>query len=162
MNFVARSSASVLLAACVCVGALACNVDEPATFVPRSGDWSYAEQEVVSNSCDAGLGLPDPLTTFLLDYDAGDEFQIELGATDITCEIDGVDFTCGSYLAGTFDVPGFLATLSVNVQYAGEFESETVATGNEVTSVTCVGDDCVKLDTLPCSRNVTFNAEFLN
>jgi hypothetical protein len=139
----------------------ACNVDEPATFVPKAGTWSYEEQSVVSNSCGDQLGMPSMMSTFLLDYDGGDEFQIELGTEDILCEIDGADFSCASYLAGTAEVPGLMATLDFRVMYSGEFASDEVADGNAVTTVTCTGEDWVSLTTLPCTRNVTFAVEFV-
>lgn len=167
MRHTPRRLTLAALAACTCLPLLvgACVIDEPATFLPRSGTWSYEEQSVVSNSCNADLGLPDPLTTFLLDYDEGDEFQIELGAEDVVCEIDGTEFFCGSYNAGSSGIPGTDAVLTVTVQWEGEFSSETIANGHEVTSVTCAGEDCslpALADILPCARDVTFDAEFLN
>src|SRR5690606_27442872 len=47
----------------------ACNVDEPATFVPRSGTWTFTPDELVSDNCNALLIEPVPATTFLLDHD---------------------------------------------------------------------------------------------
>ena len=70
----ANTSVAVL-AACLSLTALvgACNRDEPATYLPESGNWSYVETTVVSNSCDANL-VPAAPTMFLLDYDDGDTF----------------------------------------------------------------------------------------
>jgi hypothetical protein len=152
------------LSACTCLSVLvgACTIDEPATYLPRAGTWTYEELSVVSNSCGDGVALPDPLTTFLLDYDEDDEFQIELGAEDVVCEIDGTEFTCGAYEAFESGIPGTDAIVRITVQWSGEFSSETVADGHEVTSVTCTGEDCAGLDAFPCSRDTTFAAEFLN
>lgn len=150
------------LAASVGLDLFACTLDEPATFVPRSGTWTYEEEAVVSNSCSDQLGTPDPLTTFTLDYDEGDEFQIELGSDDALCEIDGTEFTCADYDLGDFAVPAFDATLHYVVRWDGEFTSETIADGHEVLAVTCVGEDCTLIDMLPCSRESTWTAEFLN
>jgi hypothetical protein len=114
------------LAANVCLNLLACNVDDglfdkPATFEPRSGTWTYEEEAVLSNTCSDQVGSPDPLTTFTLDYDSGDEFQIELGAEDVMCEIDETEFTCSDYDLGSFEVPTLDATIYYTVSWDGEF-----------------------------------------
>jgi hypothetical protein len=154
------------LAVSVCLDLLACNVDDsifdkPATFEPRSGTWTYEEEAVISNSCSDALGSPDPLTTFTLDYDGGDEFQIELGEKDVMCEVDGTEFTCADYNLDPFTVLGFDATIHSAVGFDGEFSSETVADGSEVLAVTCVGEDCTLIDMVPCSRESTWTAEFV-
>ena len=150
------------VAASICLNLLACNTDEPATFLPRSGTWSYNEDSVVSNSC---AGLLDTVTrspTFTLDFDGGDSFQIELGSEDAMCEIDGADFNCADYPLDSVDVPAFMVTLNLVARWEGEFTSETLATGHETIAVTCVGENCTMADTLPCSRQNTFTAEFVN
>lgn len=133
-----------------------CNQDEPAKYLPESGEWTYLPTGVVSNTCDADT-TPDPLTTFLLDYDDGDSFDIELGAEDVTCEIDGADFDCSDYIT-TVDVPGFDITVQWARTWEGEFLSERKAEGNEITRVTCIGTDCNLADNLPCTVNTTFEA----
>jgi hypothetical protein len=154
------------LAASVCLNLLACNVDDglfdkPATYEPMSGTWTYEEEAVLSNTCNDAV-TPDPLTTFTLDYDSGDEFQIELGADDAACEIDETEFTCAEYDLGSFQVPTFDATINYVVRWTGEFTSDSVASGREVIAVTCVGEDCTMIDQLPCTRESTWTAEFLN
>lgn len=149
------------LASSVCLNLFACTIDKPATFEPKSGTWSYEEEAVVSNSCSDTLGTPDPLTTFTLDYDDGDEFQIELGADDALCEIDGTEFYCADYNLGSFQVPGFDAMINYAVSWEGEFTSETIADGREVLAVTCVGEDCTSIEMLPCTRESTWTAEFV-
>ncbi|KIG15478.1 hypothetical protein DB30_05501 [Enhygromyxa salina] len=153
----------VALAACTSLSALvsACAIDEPATFIPRSGTWTYAEQSVVSNTCN-NVKIPDPLSTFVLDYDEGDEFQIELGAEDALCEIDGEEFYCAEYELGESGFPGTDAVFRMTVRWEGEFSSETVATGHEITTVTCTGEDCAMVQGFPCSQDTTFSAEFFN
>lgn len=146
------------LAASVCLNLLGCNVDEPATFEPRSGTWTYEEEAVVSNSCPDVIVFPPRSPTFTLDYDDGDEFQIELGDQDAVCEIDGTEFTCADYPLGSVDVPGFTATLSYAVRWEGEFSSDAIADGSEVIAVTCVGADCTASS---CSRESTWTAEFV-
>ena len=147
----------VVAALAACLSLLgACNRDEPATFVPESGNWTYQQTTIVSNSCSADL-VPDPLTTFLLDHDEGDSFQIELGDEDVVCEIDGTEFYCSesTYSSG---VPGFDAVITWARTWEGDFLSETEAEGNEITRVTCAGDSCDLIDTIPCSVNATFEA----
>lgn len=164
MTNIPRRLTLVALAACTCLTSLAgaCTIDEPATFIPRSGTWTYAEQSIVSNTCNNNTAIPDSLTTFLLDYDGGDEFQIELGAEDATCEIDGEAFYCSEYELGSSGFPGTDAVFRMSVRWEGEFSSETVATGHEVTTVTCTGEDCAMIEGFPCSQDATFTAEFAN
>jgi hypothetical protein len=150
------------LAASVCLNLLACNVDEPATFLPRSGTWTYEEEAEVSNSCGDLVGALNPGSTFNLDYDEGDSFQIELGEDDVVCEIDGTAFTCTDYTVGPNQVPTLQAFITYAVRLEGDFTSETIADGSTTTSVTCTGEDCTMIDTLPCSRVLTFTAEFVN
>ena len=159
MTNIPRQLTLVALAACTYLSA--CTIDEPATFIPRSGTWSYAEQSIVSNTCNNTM-IPDSLTSFLLDYDEGDEFQIELGAEDATCEIDGEAFYCSEYELGSSGFPGTDAVFHMSVHWEGEFSSETVANGHEVTTVTCTGEDCAAIEGFPCSQDATFAAEFLN
>jgi hypothetical protein len=155
------------LAASVCLNLLACNTDDSifdkdATFEPMSGTWTYEEEAVISNSCSDAIGMPAQLSTFTLDYDGGDEFQIELGDKDVMCEIDGTEFTCADYNLDPATVPGFDATIHAAVGYDGEFSSEMVADGSQVLAVTCVGEDCSLIDMVPCSRESTWSAEFVN
>ncbi|PRP97502.1 hypothetical protein ENSA5_33950 [Enhygromyxa salina] len=154
---------AAVLAACTCLPliASACVRDEPATYLPRAGTWTYAEQSVVRNSCDDSL-LPDPLMTVAIDDPVDDQFQIEVGTKDVICEIDGTEFYCGDYLAFSGGVDGFDATVQIVVTWDGEFSSSTEADGNELTSITCTGEDCNLLKDLPCSRDATFTAEFFN
>jgi hypothetical protein len=154
------------LAASLCLNLLACNADDglfdkDATYEPMSGTWTYEEEAVLSNTCNDQVGTPDPLTTFTLDYDSGDEFQIELGADDALCEIDGTEFTCAEYDLGSFQVPTFDAILNYSVKWNGEFTSDSVADGREIVGVTCMGEDCTMIDTVPCIRESTWTAEFL-
>lgn len=153
-----RNTVPAALAACLSFTALlgACNRDEPATFLPESGNWSYVENTVVANSCDANL-VPAAPSMFLLDYDEGDSFQVELGEEDLVCEIDGTAFSCGEVTSSS-GVPAFDAVITWSVTWEGEFLSETEVEGNEITRVTCAGEDCDLIDTLPCSVDVTFEA----
>lgn len=151
---------TVLAALAACLSPLACNRDEAATYVPKSGTWMYAEQFVDSNTCDEG-SLPDPASLITLDHDDGDSFQIELGENDVSCEIDGTDFYCTEYVVES-DVEGFEATLRYAVTWEGEFLSSTEAEGTEVTSLSCVGEACPLVEmvvNVPCSRIVSFEAE---
>lgn len=140
----------------------ACNVDEPATFVPRSGTWTFTPDELVSDNCNALLIEPVPMTTFLLDYDEGDEFQIEQGdQEDIHCEIDGTTFTCGAVVIEGDPLDGFDAMINYSVVFSGEFLSTTEAEGHRVSNYTCVGEDCTLIDMVPCTRDRTYTAEFM-
>lgn len=155
------------LAASVCLNLLACNVDDglfdkKATYEPRSGTWTIEEEAVVSNTCPDTIGSPGAMSTFTLDYDTGDEFQIELGEKDVMCEIDGTEFTCADYNLDPVTVLGFDATIHSAVGFDGEFTSEEIANGQEVIAVTCVGADCTLIDMVPCSRSSTWSAEFVN
>ena len=149
---------SVALAACLSALTLAsaCNQDEPATYLPEPGDWIYEQTTVVGNSCPADV-TPEPLSSFFLDYDGGDSFQIELGDEDVVCEIDGTAFTCSDHVY-TSEVPGFDALVRWARTWEGDFLSETEAEGNEITRVSCAGTDCNLVDTLPCTVNVSFEA----
>jgi hypothetical protein len=152
------------LAACLCLNLLACNTeepDEPATFAPEPGTWSYEEDALVSNTCGEALDAIDRQPLFTLYYVEGDEFRIELGDVDALCEIDGSQFSCAAYQLEPVDLSVFGVTLNSTAAWEGEFLSETVANGHEVISVTCVGENCTQLDT-PCTRDATFTAEFAN
>ncbi len=148
----------------ICSTSLAC-LDEKATYEPRSGTWNYEEEAVVSNTCDSQIASDNPSPTvspFNLDYDEGDEFQIEQGSEDVACEIDGTEFTCADYTTDTFQVPLFQAFITGAVRWEGEFTSATIASGTATTAITCTGEDCSLIEKLPCSREVTFTAEFVN
>src|SRR5262245_54834807 len=109
----------------LCLTSLACKEgDEPATTTPRSGVWSYEEEAVVSNTCSDILNALDPLTTFNLDYDGGDSFQVEQGEEDIMCEIDGSEFTCTEWTLTPYQVPTLDAFLNFSVNWSGEFTSD--------------------------------------
>ena len=123
------------LAASVCLNLLACNRDEEATFLPVDGTWSYVETDVVSNSC---VGLLDTVVrspTFLLDFDGGDSFEIELENGDAMCEIDGTEFYCADYPLDSVDVAAFGVTLNLVARWEGEFSSDSLATGSETIAV---------------------------
>jgi hypothetical protein len=154
---------SAALTLCLPLLALtACNRDEPATYLPKSGQWTYEEQTVSSNTCDEN-SLPDPLSTFTLDYDDGDSFQVELGEDDVTCEIDGTEFYCTD-LVVDFPVEGFDAVLRLTMTWEGEFSSSTSAAGNEITRRVCIGEACPLVEMVvmvPCTRIVAFEARAL-
>jgi hypothetical protein len=159
MNASPRVTLVAALAACLSASVLACHRDEPATYVPKSGTWMYAEQFVDSNTCAADT-LPDPVSMFSLDHDGGDSFQVELGENDVTCEIDGTDFYCTDWIFDN-DVPDLDATLRYSVTWEGEFLSETEAEGREISSLTCVGEACPAVEMVldvPCTRIVSFEA----
>jgi hypothetical protein len=158
--------AVAVFASTLCLTSLiSCNVDEPATFQPRSGTWSYEEEAVVSNDCDSQVASnqPNPTpSTFILDYDGGDSFQIEQGEDDISCEIDGESFSCTDYVIGPNQIPTLDAFVTVAVRWEGEFTSDSIADGRATSAITCTGDDCTLIPNLPCSRTVTFTSEFVN
>jgi hypothetical protein len=159
-----RSLFVAAFAASICLNLIACG-DPGATYEPRSGTWSYEEEAVVSNTCDDQVASDNPApgsTTFNLDHDEGDEFQIEQGEEDVLCEIDGETFTCADYTGDTFQVPLLQAFITGSVRWEGEFISETIANGTSTTAITCTGDDCDLIDQLPCARTVSFTAEFVN
>lgn len=139
----------------------ACSTDEPADIVPDSGVWLYMETDAVSNTCSDEQTL-DPLTEFIIDYDEGDSFDIERGMEDITCEIDGVDFSCERLLLASVDLAvfGLDATAHVYVTYEGTLDSETEATGTETVSWVCEGPDCEDAEDLPCDTVTRFTASF--
>jgi hypothetical protein len=150
--------------ASTCCLSLAC-LDQKATYEPRSGTWSYEEEAVVSNNCDSQVASNQPNLvpmTFNLDYDEGDEFQIEQGEDDVLCEIDRETFTCVDYTVGPSQILTFDAFITVGVRWEGEFTSDEIADGRATSAITCTGDDCDLVPNLPCSRTVTFTAEFVN
>jgi hypothetical protein len=148
------------LAASLCLTSLACQErDEAAKYQPEAGEWTYMVTTLVQNTCPDGVVPADPAMTFLLDYDGGDTFSIERGEEDdLPCEMDGASFTCGdiTYSSG---IPGSDAVITWTATWEGEFLSETEVEGNEITRVTCAGDDCVVLDDLPCTVNRGFEGE---
>jgi hypothetical protein len=81
---------------------------------------------------------------------------------DITCEIDGVDFTCERLLLLTQDLDVFNldATAYIHVTYEGTLESETEASGTETVSYTCQGPDCEDVPNIPCDTITRFTASF--
>jgi hypothetical protein len=158
-----NTATRITFAFALCLTSLSC-LDPKATYEPRSGTWSYEEDAVISNTCNDEVSalLSVAITTFNLDYDEGDEFQIEQGEDDVVCEIDGAEFTCGDITGDTTQVPLLQAFVTGAVRYEGEFTNEEIANGTTTASVTCTGDDCDMIDSLPCTRVVTFSAEFQN
>lgn len=139
----------------------ACNGDPEADLTPRSGTWMYTEDAVIDDTCPVDI-LPNSISTFVLDYDEGDDFQIELGAVDATCDIDGRAFDCAEYELSNEQFMDFDAFIRLAVHWSGELISSSVVEGNEVVSGTCVGEDCNLFeDLVPCSRDTTFTAEFI-
>lgn len=146
------------LVVAICLSPLACTLDEPATFEPEPGTWSYAETALVSNTCGDALNTITRSPLFTLYYVEGDEFRVELGEVDALCEIDGTQFSCADYSLEPVDLSALGVTLNLTVAWDGEFSSSTVVNGDEVLAVTCVGENCTLLDT-PCTRNSTFSAQ---
>lgn len=159
MTTLPRTPLVAALAACLSLTAVAsgCNQDEPATYLPEAGEWTYLRTDLVGNSCADPNFVPDPFATFLLDYDSGDSFQIELGDKDVVCEIDGTDFDCTNYVVQQ-DIPGFEAAIQWSRTWEGEFASETEATGHEIVRVSCIGNDCNLVKELPCVYDSKFEA----
>jgi hypothetical protein len=143
-------------AACLPLLALAGCGDEPPTYMPLEGTWSYAELSVVSNTCGDDY-LVNPPSTFYIDYDGGNTFDIELGENDVTCTVSGVEFSCTAYVV-TFEILALAATGRLSTTWSGSFSSEREAEGTSVLQVTCTGEDCSLITTLPCSRTVSFRA----
>lgn len=157
-----RTRTPLALALPLALGLAACNTDEPATTTPRSGNWTYVETSQVLNTCSDEVAL-DPPTAFHLDYDSGDEFQIERGEDDIHCEIDGDDFYCENFVVGTVDLnPVFDIVLTYRVRYEGTFASETEAEGTEEVTVSCEGPDCDLSDDVPCAHTARFSANYID
>jgi hypothetical protein len=147
------------LAACLSALAFvsACTEEEDPTYLPIAGAWTYQQLSVVSNSCPADV-TPAPLTTFLLDYDSGNTFEIELGVEDVTCKIVGPNFDCGN-LTLFHDSEEFEIRIRWVYTWEGEMLSESEIEGNERISVSCTGDECELLEeVLPCAINRTFVA----
>ena len=150
------------LALGVCLSASGC--DEPATHTPRSGLWTYSEVTIASNSCDAAF-TPDPIREFIIDYDEGDEFQIELGAQDASCEIDGTEFYCADYELSREPAQDLAdATIVSSVRWEGTLTSDSEGEGREIYSIECFGEDCTvlaDLDLVPCEREAEFTMQFV-
>ena len=152
--------AGLALGACLCASAC----DEPATHTPRSGLWMYSEVETTSDSCDA-LYTPQPIREFVIDYDEGDEFQIELGAEDAACEIDGTEFYCAEYELSRGPAEDIADAIIVSsVRWEGTLTSDSEGEGKEIYSIECIGEGCTvlaDLDLVPCEREVEFTMEFV-
>ena len=149
-----------LLALFVPLLGLACAASEPEpTYLPENGAWTYAITGADTNTCSteltAELDKIDLGTTYFIDYDLGDTFQIELGANDVTCVIEAEQFTCSEYELFSDEL------FRLAVTWSGEFSSTTQMSGTETWSVTCMPDqDCSVLGTVPCARSFTFDGEY--
>lgn len=142
------------------LASLACADDGP-TVAPADGTWNYLEMGVENNSCSDIVPVFAPDTTFLLDYDGGDGFQIDqVDQQDIVCNlVGGPSFVCPDRLVSTSDVPTLNLTIEIHVRIEGSFDSDTEANGVQQVSATCVGEGCGALDDIPCSYDLPFSAE---
>jgi hypothetical protein len=139
---------------------LACADDGP-TVAPESGNWNYGAMGIENNTCPAYVGIIMPSTTFLLDYDGGDSFQIEqVDQDDIVCNLTGGEsFVCPDRLLATYPNADFNIELEVRARIEGSFSSDDEAEAEQQISVTCVGEGCGALDDFPCSYQLPFTAE---
>ncbi len=139
---------------------VACNEDAGPTVEPRSGTWTYVDEGTDNVTCtNPALVVAEPSTTFVLDYDGGDEFDIEQGEDDIHCTLDGSDFVCPDRLTGTVDLSEFNISIEYHVRAEGSFDSETEVHGRQLVSLVCVGDGCGAFDELPCGYELVFSGE---
>ncbi len=147
--------ASALSFAC----ALACADDGP-TVSPHDGTWNYISMGVQDNTCPDFIGVIQPSTTILLDYDGGDSFQIEQGdQMDIVCNITRSDFVCPGRLIATSPNADLNLELEFYVRIEGSFSSDREASGEQQVSVECVGAGCGALSDIPCDYRLPFTAD---
>jgi hypothetical protein len=152
-----RRFVSAALAACLSLVtfATACTEPETPVHVPVSGEWSYAETEVLADTCLGNFELEQRVVW--VEYDGAFGFQADY----VSCSIAGVEFSCSAYTS-SHEIPGYDATVRSSVTWKGEFASDREASGTEVTYVACSGLDCSMIEavqTLPCSRTATFEAK---
>jgi hypothetical protein len=138
----------------------ACADDEP-TVEPANGTWNYVAMGVENNTCPNNLGVFAPSTTYLLDYDGGDGFQIDQAdQPDIICNlVGGPDFVCPDRLVSSDEVTDLNLTIEIRVRIDGAFDSDTEAHGEQRVSVTCTGEGCGAFDVVPCSYELPFTTE---
>lgn len=150
-------SGALLSSACTETG------DGSQMFAPVPGTWAL-ERGAVNGTCsDALLYGSDPAATFVLDYDGGDPFHIDLPENDAECEMDGTAFSCthtGVYIFAFSDID---VALQYETSWSGEFSSSTsIVDGLELVTVTCSGSDCSMIEDVPCSFETMFTAEFVS
>lgn len=156
-----RLRALPLALALTCMAPLGCSDDDEPSVAPVDGTWNYFEMGVENNTCPEIIDVIQPSTTFLLDYDGGDAFQIEqFDQMDIACNlVGGPDFVCSDRLIGSFPNADLNIQLDVYVRIEGSFENDAAATGLQDVSVECVGDGCGIFDDIPCHYELPFRAE---
>ncbi|MFV8749385.1 hypothetical protein ACNOYE_02410 [Nannocystaceae bacterium ST9] len=140
--------------------AIACTDDAP-TVEPVDGNWNYFEMGVEENTCPATVVPLTPSSTFLLDYDGGDSFQIEqVDQPDVQCNLTGGDdFTCPTRQVSSSEVEALNLTLEGYIRIDGSFDSDAEAHGEQLVTIECVGEGCGALDDIPCSYRLPFTAE---
>jgi hypothetical protein len=156
-----RLRALPLVFAFASLASLACSDDEP-TVYPESGTWNHQVENVENNTCPASLGVLPLSPIYLIDYDGGDGFQIEMGdIPDVVCNLTGgQNFVCPERVEASSDVPEFNVTIELRHRIEGVFDSDDEAHGEHQISYTCTGEGCGALDEYPCSYQLPFTAEF--
>jgi hypothetical protein len=156
-----RLRALPLALALTCTAPLACSDDDEPSVAPVDGTWNYFEMGVENNTCPVAFGVLQPSTTFLLDYDGGDGFEIEqFDQMDIVCNlVGGPDFVCPDRLVASEENTDLNIRVDFYVRLEGSFENDAEASGTQEVSIECVGDGCGALDELPCRYELPFRAE---
>jgi hypothetical protein len=93
-----------------------------------------------------------------IDYDSGDSFQVELGENDVTCEIDGVEFSCTDWAQTSEPFPDLDVTIRTALTWEGEFRSDSEADVVEIYTVTCSGESCEVVEDILCTYKATYSA----
>jgi hypothetical protein len=156
-----RLRALPLVLALTCLP-LACSDDDEPSVAPVDGTWNYIAMGVENNTCPADFGVLQPSTTFLLDYDGGDGFQIEqFDQMDVVCNlVGGPDFVCPGRLIASSDVEALNVRIDFYVRIEGSFDNDAEASGVQEVTAECVGEGCGAIaDSVPCRYELPFRAE---
>ena len=155
-----RTPLVAALAACLSLTAVAtgCNEDEPATYLPESGEWTYLRTSLVSDTCSDPTLVPGAFATFFWTTTRATASRFELGDNDVVCEIRRGRLRLLGLRRGERSCPWLRRQDSMVAHLVGEFASESEATGHEVIRVACLGDDCNLIKTVPCVYDSKFEA----
>lgn len=133
--------------------------DPQTSFVPRTGEWGYADITPVTNDCGYDVGGQNG-GDFVIDTASATGFHIIPGdgTNPFSCSLAaGSSFNCPERAADSEDLrPSIDALITAHVTAAGTFTASTRASGHQDATVSCSGSQCSTLGQWPCHFKVNF------
>ena len=138
--------------------------DTTTTFTPSEGEWS-ATEDAFTDSCGFFESDSDSSTVTLTMIDSV-TFNVVDEEIDLTCTLDGMNFTCdNSTETISLKDKGLSGTLTSTSTSNGTFVSETEGSFVVTIDLTCDGDGCATIEefesmTFPCAYSSELSLSF--